>query len=74
MAPDGALADTVGRVVGTGTGRGIALLLASLGVVLVVQAIAAWQNPHIRNLEDELPDAESQPTSAVVPPTAQPAS
>ncbi|WP_164018188.1 MFS transporter [Pyxidicoccus trucidator] len=74
MAPGGALANTVGRVVGTGTGRGIALLLASLGVVLVVQAIAAWQNPHIRNLEDELPDAESQPTSAVVPPTAQPAS
>lgn len=59
MAKDGALANSVGQLVGTGTGRGIALLFSALGAVLVVQALAAWQNPHIRNLEEELPDAES---------------
>ncbi|MFP2930033.1 MFS transporter [Pyxidicoccus sp. 3LG] len=70
MAPGGKLADSLGRWVGTGTGRGIALLFAVMGAVLVVQALIAWQNPHIRNLEDELPDAEPGTTAAV----AQPAS
>ncbi|NMO16192.1 MFS transporter [Pyxidicoccus fallax] len=67
MAPDGALAGTLGSIVGTGTGRGIALLFGVLGLVLVAQAIAAWQNPHIRNLEDELPDAESGTDDSPVP-------
>lgn len=55
---DGALANTiVGQVVGTGTGRGIGLMLIVLGVFNLAAIIYGYLNPHIRLVEDELPDA-----------------
>jgi hypothetical protein len=57
LAPGGALADSVGRVVGTGTGRGIGFLFVVLGLVMTVNVIITWLNPRVRNLETELPDA-----------------
>ena len=54
MAPGGALAGTVGRVMGTGSGRGIALLLVVLGAVILVNAVTAWLSPAMRNVEEVL--------------------
>ncbi|SCL14526.1 Major Facilitator Superfamily protein [Micromonospora nigra] len=56
LRPDGALADSVGRVVGTGEGRGIALLFAVTGVAMVLLAALAWTRPVLRGVDD-LPDA-----------------
>lgn len=64
LASGGPLADTVGRVVGTGPGRGIAFLFMALGVLLVAEALVAWQYPSLRNLEDELPEAATSPPLA----------
>lgn len=57
MAPGGALADSAGRVLGTGTGRGIALLFVVLGACVFLNVLLAYLSPRLRNVEDELPDA-----------------
>lgn len=57
MAVDGPLADTVGRVLGTGTGRGTGLLFIFLGTALLVFLAVAATYPRLRNLEHEVPDA-----------------
>lgn len=56
LRPDGALADSVGRVVGTGEGRGIALVFAVTGAAMVLLAAFAWSRPVLRGVDD-LPDA-----------------
>jgi MFS family permease len=56
MAPGGALASTVGQLMGTGPGRGIALLLVVLGAIILVNAVMAWLSPFVRYLEQDLPD------------------
>ncbi|MFO8064947.1 MAG: MFS transporter [Spirochaetia bacterium] len=47
LMPNGLLAASAGRIVGTGPGRGIALmlLLSGLGLVATAAARAAWNNP-----------------------------
>ena len=57
LAPDGGLAASIGQVVGTGAGRGIGLLFVLMGVVKILVSLAGWMNPHIRHVEDALPDA-----------------
>jgi DHA3 family macrolide efflux protein-like MFS transporter len=56
MASGGALADSFGRVLGTGDGRGIALLYVTLGALLWVNVLVAWMSPRVRAVEEELPD------------------
>ncbi|MBG0822839.1 amino acid adenylation domain-containing protein [Planomonospora sp. ID91781] len=58
LAPGGALADTVvGDVVGVGPGRGVGLLLAVCGALLMLWgALGLWYRP-LRRMEDALPDA-----------------
>ncbi|WP_240359914.1 MFS transporter [Pyxidicoccus trucidator] len=69
MAPSGALADSVGRVLGTGPGRGIALLFVVLGALAILNVLLAWLSPRIRNVEEELPDAlRPEPATAHRPP------
>jgi DHA3 family macrolide efflux protein-like MFS transporter len=66
LRPDGALAGSVGAVIGTGAGRGTALIFGLLGLVLVLLALAARATPRLLRLEEELPDAvPDQPTTAV---------
>ena len=59
LSADGALADSVGRVIGVGPGRGLGFLFMILGVVTLVTLLAASSYRPLRHLEDELPDADS---------------
>ncbi|KYF84557.1 hypothetical protein BE17_45785 [Sorangium cellulosum] len=58
MRADGALAPLVGQVVGTGRGRGIALLVALAGAAMFVLSMMASRVPALARLEDEPPDDE----------------
>ncbi|MET9400200.1 amino acid adenylation domain-containing protein [Kitasatospora sp. NPDC002965] len=57
MRPGGALADSVGLVLGTGPGRGAGLLLVVVGLVLTVWGVLGLAYRPLRLLEDLLPDA-----------------
>jgi DHA3 family macrolide efflux protein-like MFS transporter len=57
MAADGLLAGSLGRVIGTGQERGIALLVICMGLSVVLAAVAGYLNPHLRKVEDKLPCA-----------------
>jgi predicted MFS family arabinose efflux permease len=61
LAPGGPLAGSVGRVLGVGPGRGIALFFLVLGIAELLVLAAAWSYPRLRRLEDEVPDADEAP-------------
>jgi MFS family permease len=56
LADGGALAGSVGSLLGTGPGRGIGFFFVLMGIGVVMVALAAYARPRIRNLESELPD------------------
>jgi DHA3 family macrolide efflux protein-like MFS transporter len=56
MATNGLLAGSIGQIIGVGTGRGIGLLLAISGAMVMLTAVAGYQYPRLWLLEDELPD------------------
>ncbi|KLU63519.1 enterobactin exporter EntS [Peptococcaceae bacterium CEB3] len=56
LLPHGALANSVGRVIGIGAGRGIALLILALGLLTVMITLGVYIYPRLRNLEKEVPD------------------
>ncbi|GIU92733.1 MAG: hypothetical protein KatS3mg011_1639 [Acidimicrobiia bacterium] len=56
LAPGGALASSVGSVIGTGPGRGIGPMYVIAGIIMAVIGVAGYTSPTIRNLETELPD------------------
>ena len=56
LAPNGALADSLGQIVGVGTGRGIAVLFLAMGFVKIIVAASAYAHPRIRRIEEELPN------------------
>ena len=58
MAPDGALAPTVGALIGTGPGRGLGLLYVLLGVAVLGLVLAATRTRTLRRFDDEVPDAD----------------
>ncbi|HEY0734340.1 MAG TPA: MFS transporter [Herpetosiphonaceae bacterium] len=60
LAEGGALSTTVGTIIGTGPGRGIALLLLLNGLVALLLVGVAAFNRHTRLLEDTLPDVDVQ--------------
>ncbi|MCD4686953.1 MAG: MFS transporter, partial [Anaerolineae bacterium] len=65
LRPNGALADSVGRVIGTGPGRGMAFFIIIVGLLSALVALIAYLHPRIRLLEDELPDADLPETSLI---------
>jgi len=67
MADDGPWADTVGRVIGSGPGRGYALFFVVIGVTVVIAILGAWMYPPLRHLERDVPDA----AQALEPPTVE---
>ncbi|MBZ4423323.1 MFS transporter [Myxococcus sp. RHSTA-1-4] len=56
MMPGGALAATVGEVIGVGKGRGVALMFIVLSLMLLTSVAVVWLSPRVRNVESELPD------------------
>jgi hypothetical protein len=72
LAADGALAGTVGRVIGVGEGRGIALMYLVAGAGILLATLLAYRSRAIWRLEDDLADAlpDDQPAAgrAGVPP------
>jgi hypothetical protein len=66
MAPGGALAGTVGALIGTGEGRGIALMFMISGLVLAATAVLAYGSAQIRGLEEEpvVPAEAAEPVAS----------
>jgi MFS transporter, DHA3 family, macrolide efflux protein len=56
MSVDGLLAGSIGKIIGVGSGRGIGLLFAILGILTILFTIVAYQYPRLRFVDDELPD------------------
>ncbi|MEL6494871.1 MAG: MFS transporter [Cyanobacteria bacterium J06623_7] len=56
MAEEGMLARVVGRVINTGMGQGVTLLLVILGAINLMVVAIAYREPRLRRLEKELPD------------------
>lgn len=57
MARGGALAATLGPVLGVGRGRGIGLLFVAMGMLLMISTTWGLFYPPLRRLETEIPDA-----------------
>jgi DHA3 family macrolide efflux protein-like MFS transporter len=56
MAVDGSLAGSFGQVIGTGAGRGAALMLTILGLATVALTVVAYLYRPLREVEEDLPD------------------
>ena len=56
MAEDGALAGPIGSIIGTGPGRGVALMFILSGMLVALMAVIGYAIPKIRHLETDLPD------------------
>ncbi|MBB5873909.1 amino acid adenylation domain-containing protein [Allocatelliglobosispora scoriae] len=57
MAPGGALAGSVGAVIGTGPGRGIALLYVAFALVIGLLAVVSLRVPVLARFDENVPDA-----------------
>ncbi|MGW2841544.1 non-ribosomal peptide synthetase/MFS transporter [Streptomyces sp. NPDC001493] len=58
LAEDGVLADSVGRVLGTGPGRGIGLMYLLFCLVMLVLVAFALRWPVLARFDRDVPDAE----------------
>jgi len=66
MLAAGPLADRVFTPV-FGAGRGLGLLITSLGIATLALVLAAALSPRLRRLEDEIPDAAAGEKAPDVP-------
>ena len=57
LAPGGALAGSVGRIIGVGEGRGVGFLFMVMGAFILLAVCLSFLNPRLRHVETELPDA-----------------
>jgi hypothetical protein len=56
MVTDGPLSTSVGKIIGTGAGRGIGLMVIIAGILTILVSVLIYLYPRVRYLEDELPD------------------
>ena len=56
MAEKGVVAQLIGKVVNTGMGQGVTLMLVLLGILNLAVVAIAYREPRLRHLETELPD------------------
>lgn len=64
MQEGGRLVGTFGWLVGSGPGAGMALIFAFCGLGIVAATLAGYLVPHVRNVEDILPDHDAAPAQA----------
>ncbi|MDP4143057.1 MAG: amino acid adenylation domain-containing protein [Bacillota bacterium] len=57
MNANGVLASSVGRLIGTGAGRGIGLLMICIGILVVIWSTIGFNFKPLRYMEDYLEDA-----------------
>ncbi|GAA3446648.1 non-ribosomal peptide synthetase [Planomonospora venezuelensis] len=57
LAPGGALASSVGAVIGVGEGRGIAFMYVILGLGIAVHVLVSMRIPVLARFDDEVPEA-----------------
>ncbi len=60
MAEGGPLASSIGQLIGTGPGRGIALMFLTFAILPLLTSVWGYLNPRVRNVEDELPDVDTE--------------
>ncbi|MEA4907476.1 MAG: MFS transporter, partial [Anaerolineaceae bacterium] len=60
LLPGGALAASLGQVMGAGPGRGVGLMFLALGSLKILSATAGLLYPRLRRLEEELPDLSAE--------------
>jgi MFS transporter, DHA3 family, macrolide efflux protein len=56
MTEGGIVAQIIGRLINTGMGQGVTLLLVLLGILNLMVVAIAYKEPRLRHLETELPD------------------
>ncbi|OFW67394.1 MAG: hypothetical protein A2Z12_05980 [Actinobacteria bacterium RBG_16_68_21] len=56
LAQGGALASSVGAVIGTGPGRGVGFMFVIAGLGTALLGLLVYALPRVRNIETELPD------------------
>jgi MFS transporter, DHA3 family, macrolide efflux protein len=64
LTEGGALVAELGHILGVGPGRGIGLMFVIAGLGTTLASAAAYLNPRIRKVEEELPDAEEPEAAA----------
>jgi MFS family permease len=57
LATGGPLAGSIGRIIGTGEGRGVGFMFIVMGIVCASAALVGFLYPRVRRLDVELPDA-----------------
>ncbi|MCU0521930.1 MAG: MFS transporter [Anaerolineae bacterium] len=70
MAEGGALASSLGPIIGTGPGHGIALIFVLAGALYMLAILVIPLHPRIRRLELEIPDAQPDIKDEAAPQTA----
>ncbi len=68
MAPGGSLAGSVGAIIGTGAGRGAALMMLVLGLSTVGVTLLGYFYRPLREVERRLPDWDDAPQRSPLPP------
>ena len=58
MNADGALATSVGKIIGVGDGHGIALAFVIVGLLILIFSATAYANTRLREVEIDIPDAK----------------
>jgi hypothetical protein len=66
LSPHGALANTVGQIIGVGPGRGIGFMFIVAGFLTIFLTIAGFFLRQLRNMEEELPDFVLSPVGPSV--------
>ena len=56
MRNEGMLSDNIGLYIGTGEGRGMALMILLTGTATLAATCIGWRNRAMRNVETDLPD------------------
>lgn len=67
---NGALANSIGAIIGTGAGRGVGFLFVLIGLVVAATAASGYLYRPLRRVEQELPDAAAAKVAETKPAAA----